>query len=546
MCNQRIFHAICLAGVLAAMTSPSYADDTKPALAIIPVPAEMHPGDGQFVLAPGTPLVWRGGDPAVERLARDLASHLALATGTAWEAQPQKQESPPERAIQLAILTAGTPADLGPEGYTLRIDSSGIRAFAQTSHGLFYAVQTLRQMLASAPKTGDGVLALPAVSIVDKPRYGWRGMHLDVCRHFMPKEFVKKYLDLLAYHKFNVFHWHLTDDQGWRIEIKKYPKLTEVAAWRNRDGERYGGFYTQEDIREIVAYAADRFITVVPEIEMPGHSQAALAAYPELSCTGGPHDVQTKWGIFKDVFCAGNDETFAFLEGVLAEVIGLFPSEFIHVGGDECPKDRWKACPKCQARIKAEGLADEAELQSYFVRRVSKFLTAHNRRLVGWDEILEGGLAPSATVMSWRGTKGGIAAARQGHDAIMTPHTYCYLDYSFSSKPEHQGATHASVLPLEKVYQFEPTPAELTPEEAKHILGGQGNVWTERMPDWRRVEWMVFPRACAIAEAVWSPRERRDYADFRARLQEHEKRLIAMDVNVPKLADIPPAEGEGR
>ncbi len=356
-------------------------------------------------------------------------------------------------------------------------------------------------------------------------------MHLDVCRHFIPVEYVKRYIDLMAMHKMNIFHWHLTDDQGWRIEIKKYPKLTEVAAWRLQDGKRYGGFYTQDEIRDVVAYAADRFVTVVPEIEMPGHSLAALAAYPEYSCTGGPFEVGTTWGIFEDVYCPGNDATFTFLEDILTETLALFPSEFIHVGGDECPKVRWKACPKCQARIKAEGLKDEDELQSWFITRMSRFLESKGRRLVGWDEILEGGLAPGATVMSWRGTKGGIAAAKANHDAVMTPSSHCYLNFWNTEKKDDPGHTTGRVTTLEKVYSYEPTPAELSPEEAKHILGVQANVWTEYITDGPTVDRMAYPRACALAEVAWTPADQKDWEDFSRRLETHLQRLNALDVN---------------
>jgi hexosaminidase len=368
-------------------------------------------------------------------------------------------------------------------------------------------------------------------------------MLLDCGRHFMTKDFVKRYIDLLAYHKLNVLHWHLTEDQGWRIEIKKYPKLTEIGAWRQatRDDEqprdaagRYGGFYTQDDIREIVAYAKSRFVTIVPEIEMPGHCQAALASYPELSCTGGPFQVGTEWGVYDDVYCAGNDHTFEFLQDVLTEVLDLFSSQFIHIGGDEVPKTRWKACPKCQARIKAEGLKDEAELQSYFVRRIERFLASKGRRLVGWDEILEGGLAPNATVQSWRGMGGAIAAATAGHDVVSSPTSHCYLDYPQFPVVSTQPVT---VITLDKIYSFEPTPAELNAEQAKHILGAEGNMWTERAPQ-DRVDYLVFPRLCALAEVTWSPKELRNWDDFATRMKAHYQRLDALGVRYAK----PPPE----
>jgi hexosaminidase len=352
-------------------------------------------------------------------------------------------------------------------------------------------------------------------------------MLLDCCRHFMSKAFVKRYIDLLAYHKMNVLHWHLTEDQGWRIEIKKYPKLTDVGAWRGQGDERYGGYYTQRDVREIVEYARSRYVTVVPEIEMPGHSMAALASYPWLGCKGKGYEVGTHWGVYSDVYCAGNDRVFEFLTDVLSEVIGLFPSEYIHIGGDECPKTEWKACPKCQARIKAEGLQDEHKLQSYFIRRIEEFLSAEGRRLIGWDEILEGGLAPGATVQSWRGMDGAVTAATAGHDVIASPTSHCYLDYAQTRIPGEP--TWMGYIPLERSYAFEPTPAELTPAQAQHVLGLEGNMWTEHAPQ-ERVDWQIFPRLCALAEVGWSPKGARDWDDFSERMQTHYRRLDALGV----------------
>jgi len=360
-----------------------------------------------------------------------------------------------------------------------------------------------------------------------------------------PVEFVKRYIDLLAMLKMNVFHWHLTEDQGWRIEIKRYPELTRIGSRRSsspvpgdpsqQDGKPYAGFYTQDEIRQVVAYAAERHVNVVPEIEMPGHSMAALASYPELGCTGGPYQVRTQWGIEEDVYCAGNEEVFEFLENVLDEVLDLFPSPFIHVGGDECPKSRWRECPKCQARIKEENLADEDELQSYFIRRIENYLSNRGRRLIGWDEILEGGLAPGATVMSWRGTEGGIRAAQSGHDVVMTPFTHCYFDYYQSEDHENEPAGIGGYLPLETVYAYEPVPEELTPEQGEHILGAQGNVWTEYIFSPAQVEYMAYPRAIALAEVVWTPAEGRDYPDFLRRLEPYLLRLDRMGVNYRKI-----------
>jgi hexosaminidase len=383
---------------------------------------------------------------------------------------------------------------------------------------------------------------MPCVEIADSARFQWRGMHLDVCRHFFPKEFVKKYINLMASYKLNTFHWHLTDDQGWRIEIKKYPALTEIGSKRSRtagDSTPYGGHYTQQDIRDVVKYARERFVTVVPEIEMPGHSLAALAAYPEFSCSGGPFKVGTDWGVFEDVYCAGNEKTFDFLEDVLTEVIKLFPGDVIHIGGDEVPKTRWHSCPKCQARMRTEGLASEGELQSYFVRRIEKFLNAKGKRIIGWDEILEGGIAPNASVMSWRGTDGGIAAAKAGHDVVMTPGTYCYFDH-------YQGKSGEPVaiggyLPIDSVYAYEPVPAELSETEAKHILGAQGNMWTEYIPDEKHVEYMLMPRMLALSEMLWERKGSKDFSDFMRRVGVHYDRLAFRDVNFR----VPPPDGLG-
>jgi len=368
-------------------------------------------------------------------------------------------------------------------------------------------------------------------------------MHLDVCRHFFTVDEVKRYLDIMAMHKFNTFHWHLTDDQGWRIEIKKYPKLTTVGSRRSEtlighsgrppfkyDGQPYGGFYSQDDIREIVRYASERFIRVIPEIEMPGHAVAAISSYPVLSCTGKQIEVETRWGVFDDVFCAGKDTVFAFLEDVLDEVMDMFPSEYIHVGGDECPKTRWQHCPLCQQRIREEGLKDEHELQSWFITRMEKYINAHGKKLIGWDEILEGGLAPEATVMSWRGVTGGIAAAKMDHDVIMTPFTYVYLDY-YQSEPQGEPLAIGGYLPLEKVYSYEPLPQELDTEEQKHILGLQGNLWTEYISTAEYLEYMAFPRAFAIAETGWTPVMKKDFEEFLARFSVLTERYDLMNLN---------------
>ncbi|MBK9763094.1 MAG: family 20 glycosylhydrolase [Flavobacteriales bacterium] len=445
----------------------------------------------------------------------------------------------PGEPLQIFFRTVASDT-IVPTGYhTIQVSPEGMIITSPTAEGLFLGSRTILQLLGSSGEQPS----VPYMKIVDYPRFGWRGMHLDVCRHFFDVAFVKKYIDLLARYKMNSFHWHLTDDQGWRIEIKKYPKLTKVGGWRSGsqvgpysmnefDQVRYGGSYTQEEIREVVAYASARHINVVPEIEMPGHALAALAAYPELGCTGGPYKVERGWGVFPDVFCP-TDSTIHFLEHVLAEVIDLFPSTIIHIGGDECPKESWKACAKCQARMKAEGLKDEHELQSYFIQRIEKFVNSKGRTIIGWDEILEGGLAPNASVMSWRGTEGGVAAAKSGHDAVMSPGSHCYFDH-YQGDPANEPLSIGGYTTLQKVYSYEPIPAELNAEEAKHILGAQGNIWTEYILTSDHVEYMALPRMAALAEVLWSPREKRDEADLLRRLEQEFTRLDVMNVNYAK------------
>jgi len=430
--------------------------------------------------------------------------------------------------------------DLADEAYTLEISERGIVLTGGTAAGLFYGIQTLRQ-LGWAQVINHGI-RLPTGEVADQPSFRYRGMHLDVGRHMFTVEAIKQYIDMLARYKMNRFHWHLTEDQGWRIEIKKYPRLQEIAAYRTEtlvghyndqphqfDGKRYGGYYTQEEVKEIVAYARDRFITVIPEIELPGHAQAAVAAYPELGCTDQPVEVATKWGVFEHIYCP-KEETFQFLEDVLTEVMDLFPSRYIHIGGDEAPKTQWTYSEQAQSVIRREGLEDEHELQSYFIRRIETFLNANDRSLIGWDEILEGGLAPNATVMSWRGEEGGIAAAKQGHDVIMTPTTYCYLDYYQSTHPDEPLAI-GGFLPLEKVYGYHPVPDELTEEEAQHILGAQGNVWTEYISTEDKLEYMVYPRMQALAEVVWTPKAQKNLQDFVSRLDGHYPQFKKWGIN---------------
>jgi hexosaminidase len=451
------------------------------------------------------------------------------------------------KAINSSVFMSIDTLVTNTEGYLLSVNPGKVTIKARTAIGLFYAVLTIRQLLpAEVEKDSlikDIKMAIPSCEISDEPRFAYRGMHLDVGRHMFPVEYIKRYIDMIGLHKMNTFHWHLTEDQGWRIEIKKYPKLTEVGAFRKEtivgragkqspvfDGKPYGGFYTQDEVKEIVVYARSKFITVIPEIEMPGHSLAALAAYPKLSCTGGPFEVRKTWGISNDVFCAGKEETFKFLEDVLTEVSDLFPGKYIHIGGDECPKTRWQECPLCQKRIKEEGLKDEKELQSYFIRRIEKFLVSRGKRLIGWDEILEGGLAHEATVMSWRGTAGGIEAAKQGHDVIMSPNQFVYLDH-YQCEPEGQPLAIGGYLPLELVYSFDPQFAELNADEQKHILGLQGNVWSEYLNTPQYMEYMAYPRMFAISEIGWTPASKKDFEDFLARFELQRKRYDIIGIN---------------
>ncbi len=481
-------------------------------------------------------------------LGETLANYLRPATGFGLPVHPLDDDIASD--VQNAILLLPA-ADDDPEGYTLTVEPGRATIAAGQRPGFIYGMQTLRQLLPAQILASDvqtGVeWTLPAVAIRDAPAFAWRGIHLDVCRHMFPVDFIKKFLDTLAFYKFNTFHWHLTEDQGWRIEIKKYPRLTEVGAYRAEtvllddssqfDGQPYGGFYTQDEARDIVAYAAERGISVMPEIELPGHSLAALAAYPELGCVGRDYRVRTNWGIEPDIYCAGKDAVFEFLGDVFSEALELFPSKYIHIGGDEAPKARWKACPACQARIKAEGLADEDELQSWFVRQIEGWLNERGRNLVGWDEILEGGLAPKATVMSWRGSAGGIAAANAGHDVIMTPNNYCYLDYYQHEDWSREPTAIKSSLPLKQAWQFKVVPDEISEDKRRHILGGQGNLWTEYIPTPEHLEYMAFPRAIAIADVLWSHSAERDYDALVARLTRHLPCLDALNVNYRPLDD---------
>lgn len=515
---------------------------------LIPRPASIVVGDGDLLL-PAAPVVRSpaGGTPELDRIARDLAARIRERTGhpVRVESGAAGPDAGPE--IRLLLTASASEQAAGPfardESYALSVGAGGVEIRAPEPAGLFYGTRTLLQLLPAAPSgagAGTGVVRLPFLRIEDAPRFRYRGLHLDVGRHWFPVEFVKRYIDLLASYKLNAFHWHLTDDQGWRLEIRSHPRLTEVGSRRREtilerhfdpfvgDGVPYGGFYTQDEVREVVAYAAERYVAVIPEIEMPGHSLAALAAYPELACTPGPFEVATTWGVHEDILCP-KEETFAFLEDVLGEVMELFPAPYIHVGGDEAPKARWIESPVAQAAIRREGLADEAELQSWFLRRIEAFVRERGRRIVGWDEILEGGLPPDAIVMSWRGVDGGIEAAREGHDVIMTPTSHAYFDY-YQGEPEHEPLAIGGYLPLERVYSFDPVPEGLPPEAARHVIGAQGNLWTEYLKTPEAVEYMAFPRALALAEVAWTPRESLSWEGFLSRLGPRLAELDALGV----------------
>ena len=512
-----------LAGLLTACS----VSETPATYSVVPLPQEIALTQAEpFRMDGKTVITYTAGSEQLQRDAEFLADYVREATG---QSLAVREAAAGAEKGTIALLIDETIEN--PEGYRLTTTAEGIRIAGKTPQGVFYGVQTLRKAM---PAVVQGAVTFPAGEVNDAPRFSYRGMHLDVCRHFFSLDFVKKYIDLLALHNMNTFHWHLTEDQGWRLEIKKYPGLTEIGSIRKGtvigragsgqfDDKEVGGFYTQEEAREIVAYAAERYITVIPEIDLPGHMLGALAAYPSLGCTGGPYEVSKDWGIFEDVLCLGNDSVYTFLEDVLTEVMEIFPSKYIHIGGDEAPRDRWKTCPKCQALIRKEGFKTDKEqtaedrLQSYCMARVERFLNDHGRQIIGWDEILEGGIAPNATIMSWRGSAGGIKAAQMGHDVIMTPNVFFYFDYYQSTDTQNEPLAIGGYLPLEKVYSCNPTEG-LTPEQATHIKGAQANVWTEYIPTTEHVEYMILPRMAALAEVQWTAHEKKDYADFTQRL----------------------------
>ena len=519
-----------LTGALAAMAFllPSTAAGQTADFNIIPRPQQVNVSyDAPFTLSAKTVISLGTNSHNMKRNANMLASYIEQATGIRPAVGKGKNGATIVLTIDKTIANA--------EGYKLDADAKQIRIAGASAAGVFYGIQTLRKSLPLVNGKASKV-SIPAVHIADAPRFAYRGTHLDVSRHFVTADSVRQFIDMLALHNINRFHWHLTDDQGWRIEIKKYPLLTQIGSKRAQtvighnsgkyDGKPYSGFYTQKQIRDIVKYAADRYITIVPEIDLPGHMQAALAAYPDMGCTGGPYEVWQKWGVSDNVLCAGNDKTLTFIDNVLKEITQLFPSKYIHVGGDECPKTQWQKCPKCQARIKAlnleakDGHSAEERLQSYIITHASNYLKSLGRNTIGWDEILEGGLAEGATVMSWRGESGGIAAAKQHHDVVMTPNSYLYFDYYQSLDKANEPLAIGGYLPLETVYSYEPMPKELTADEARHIIGVQANIWTEYMPTFKQMQYMALPRLAALSEVQWSQPALKDYNSFTNRLTE--------------------------
>ena len=520
--------AVALA--IVVLTAASASVDAAEIVAdyeVIPLPRKVMPGRGlPFSLNSKTVITVPKGDRVLKRNAQLLAGYLKDLTGISPRIVTDIRES---NAIRLSAELNNS----NKEAYELNVGKNLITIDGSSAAGNFYGIQTLRKSIGKPAKKGDEVI-FPAVTVSDAPRFGYRGGHLDTARYYFTVDSVKRYIDMLALHNINRFHWHMTEDQGWRFESKKYPLLTEIGSKRAQtvigrnsgkyDGKPYGGFYSQKDAREIVKYAADRHITVIPEIDLPGHMVAALAAYPELGCTGGPYKVKESWGVMDDVLCAGNDKTYKFIEDILNELMDVFPSEYIHIGGDECPKVRWEKCPKCQAKIKELGIVGderstaEQKLQNHVMETAAKVLASRGRKMIGWDEILEGGLFPGATVMSWRGTEAAAQAAKEGYDAILTPTSYCYLDYYQSDDHSKEPLGIGGNLPIEKVYSLEPVAPELTPGQAKHILGAQCNVWSEFIPHFSHAEHMALPRMAAISEVQWTEPEQKDLEGFLKRL----------------------------
>jgi len=529
------FRSNILLYLLSLSVAVSCNDAPQPQpFSVIPMPDEVQLSEGSFNIA-GASISCDGDmDEKTLKAVESLTSNLRTVTGRACNGRGKGH-----------VIFTHSP-ELRGEEYCIQIGADTVKVEASDFGGFFYAIQTIRQMLPAevyGSKKARAAWLLPCATIKDSPRFAYRGIHLDPCRHFWSIEETKRIIDIAAIYKLNRLHWHLTDDQGWRMEVKRYPKLTEIGAWRkgtcigkdfeSNDGIRYGGFYTQEEMKEIVAYAAERNITVIPVIDLPGHMVAALAAYPELGCTGGPYEVWTRWGIADDVLCVGKEETLTFIKDVLTELMDIFPSEYIHIGGDECPKDHWENCPRCQTRIKELGLkahgtiSAEQELQCYVTSRIQKFLNEHGRKMIGWDEILEGDLAEGATVMSWRGTQGGIEAANRGFDVIMTPSNYVYLDYYQSSERDKEPLCIGGQITVEKLYSYEPYEG-MVPGTESRILGVQANLWTEYITSEDFLEYMLLPRMCALSEVQWCKSDRKDFNRFNASLDHTFKMLDIM------------------
>jgi len=513
----------------------SCAPDELAEPSLIPQPRSLERKPGFFSIQPSTRISYHKDE--LKNEAGYLSDYIEKQTGM----KLKKTRSKKQRNFIRLELSDKIKSN---EGYQLLIDGRHVVIKGKTTTGVFYGIQSFLQLV---PVVSKKWVAVPAVEIDDEPRFAYRGMHLDVCRHYFDTEFIKKMLDAMAYYKLNRFHWHLTDDQGWRIEINQYPRLTEIGAWRNNtlighasatpeqfDTLAHGGFYTHAQIRDIVDYAAGLHITIIPEIEMPGHAQAALASYCGLGCFDKPLEVWNKWGVSDHVLCAGKDSTFEFLENVLSEVADLFPGEYIHIGGDECPKEHWEKCARCQERIKKEGLANEQELQSYFIRRIEKFLESKGKKIIGWDEILEGGLAGNATVMSWRGEEGGIEAAKMGHEVIMTPNAICYFDH-YQGDPSVEPLSIGGMTTLSEVYAYDPVPDVLGKEAKNFVIGTQANVWTEYISTTEHAEYMIFPRLCALSEIAWTEVEKKDFSGFMTRLERHGPLLKSLKINYRKI-----------
>ena len=524
---KRILSFFC-AMIVSICVSSAYADDVKADYRVVPLPENIKIlGNKPFILDASANIVYANGDSLLQRNATFLAEYVKKSVGLSLVVKSHSANS--DRNIFLRIDRK----IIGDETYKIEINQHNIIVSGKTANGVFYGIQTLRKSLPIIQHAENVIM--PAAVITDSPRFAYRGMMLDVARHFFPVDFVKEYIDLLALHNMNTFHWHLTDDQGWRIEIKKYPLLTKIGSIRKHttlgrnssldDETPYGGFYTQQQAREIVEYAKERYITVIPEIDMPGHMLGALAAYPELGCTGGPYQVSGNWGVFDDILCAGNEKTYQFIQDVMDELMDIFPSKYIHLGGDEAPKTRWTTCEKCQGKIKSLGIKGDKEctaenrLQGYLVSRIEKYLNQKGRKIIGWDEILEGDVQKSATIMSWRGVEGGIKASRLGHDAIMTPVSYCYFDYYQTDKTWNEPLLIGGNLNIEKTYSYQPVPDSLTAAEKKHIIGVQGNLWTEYIVCPSLAEYQVLPRMAALSEVQWMQYDKKNYPDFRKRLE---------------------------